>query len=149
MTFEQDDERWLVRDTDHHTQGTHLPSFLKALQRARDNGIFVALSKPAFDLWLLLHHVEETEIGHLKNAAEVGARLRAILGGYDKTNIRQTQFPLSAVVEACYRAERLDAIAGGGDIPRSNTTRVYKLWKSIASKAHPTQLPFQLRKLCS
>ncbi len=45
------------------------------------------------------------------------------------------------------RAERLDATVGGGEIPRENTTRVYRLWNAIAAKALPQQLPPELRGL--
>jgi hypothetical protein len=37
-------------------------------------------------------------------------------------------------VKAILRAERLDATVGGGDIPLGNTTRIYRLLKSIAAR---------------
>lgn len=151
LTFEHeaDDERWLVLDTDHYVRGTHLPGFLAALQEAKQKGIRVALSKPSFDLWLLLHHVEETTVAEYANADEVGAALRAVLGQYDKRKLQGAAFPLESVVAACRRAETLDARVDGGDIPQGNTSRVYRLWKAIAAKAHPSQLPEALRALRS
>jgi hypothetical protein len=56
--YELGDERWLLLDTDHYTQGTHLKSFLPVIQLAKQKGIRIALSKPCFELWLLLHHLE-------------------------------------------------------------------------------------------
>ncbi len=66
--------------------------------------------------------------------------LRKVLGGYNKTHLRQVDFPFSSVRDACLRAERLDATVGG-DIPETNTSRVYLLWKAIAAKTLPSQLP--------
>ena len=151
LTFEHetDDERWLVLDTDHYVRGTHLPSFLAALQEAKQKGIRVALSKPSFDLWLLLHHVEGTTVAEYANADEVGAAFRAELGQYDKRKLQGAAFPLESVVAACQRAESLDAVVDGGDIPQANTSRVSKLWKAIVTKAHPSQLPEELRALRS
>jgi hypothetical protein len=145
--YEEYDERWLVLDTDHYVRGTHIQGFLAALQEAKQQGIQVALSRPSFDLWLLLHHVEATTVTQYSNADEVGAALRAHLGKYDKRKLDGTAFPLESVVAACRRAESLDAIVDGGDIPQGNTSRVYRLWKAIAAKAHPTQLPEGLRAL--
>ena len=145
--YEEDDERWLVLDTDHFVRGTHTAGFVAALQEARQSGIQIALSKPSFELWLLLHHVEAATVREYANADEVGAALRAHLGRYDKRKLDPAAFPLESIVAACRRAEELDAVVDGGDIPQGNTSRVYKLWKAIAAKAHPNQLPEELRAL--
>jgi RloB-like protein len=68
---EPDDELWMLLDTDHYAQGTHLQSFRAALQKAKQRGVRVALSRPCFELWLLLHHLEETAVGSLSKAADV------------------------------------------------------------------------------
>jgi hypothetical protein len=146
---EEDDERWLVLDTDHFIRGTHIQNFLAVLQAAKQRGIQVALSRPSFDLWLLLHHLDETTVAGYANANEVGAALRSVLGQYDKRKLDGAAFPLESVVVACRRAEALDATVEGGDIPQGNTSRVYKLWKAIVAKAHPSQLPEELRALRS
>ena len=77
---DDDDERWMLLDTDHLTQGTHLPGLVRALRDAEDKGVRVALSK-------------------------------------------------------------------GGVIPNANTSRVYLIWKAIASKAFPSQFPVELHGL--
>jgi hypothetical protein len=145
--IEPHDERWLLLDTDHCTSGTHLAGFSEALQEARQAGIQVALSKPSFELWLLLHHCEETAVAGLQDAKAVEKALRNALGSYNKTKLDPSAFPLPSVSTACRRALLLDATVPGGDIPAGNTSRVYKLWQAIAAKAHPTQLPEQLRTL--
>lgn len=144
---EEDDERWLLLDTDHCTQKGHVRGFKAALRRASQLGINVALSKPSFELWLLLHHVDESSVGVLRNATQTESALRSALKGYDKTCLRQDVFPLASVVDAYFRAKTLDASVSGGDIPLSNTSRVYRLWKSIAEKALPSELPPELQAI--
>jgi hypothetical protein len=147
VDHDEDDERWMLLDTDHCVQGTHLAGFVEALAEAKRQGVNVALSKPSFELWLLLHHVEESALGPLPAAKDVEVALRARLGQYNKTNLKQEHYPLASVSDACVRAMRLDATVEGGDIPRENTTRVYRLWQAIAAKAAPLQLPPELRGL--
>lgn len=147
IEHEDDDELWMLLDTDHCTQGGHLPTFIKAIQEAKRLGVQVALSRPCFELWLLLHHVDAVEVTDLKDAKAVETKLRAVIGGYNKTKFHNEHFELEKVATACESAEALDAAVFGGDIPDSNTSRVYLLWKAIASKALRTQLPTQLRGL--
>lgn len=144
--FQEDDERWLLLDTDHYTRETHIRSFLSALKRATRQGVRVALSKPCFELWLLLHHVEASETFDLQNATAVDERLRTILGSYNKTRLRSEDFTIDKVVEACKRAHTLDQSVVG-EIPAMNTSRIYLLWQSIIAGALPSQLHPQLAQL--
>jgi hypothetical protein len=144
---EPDDELWMLLDTDHCTQGAHLQGFTDALRTAKQAGVNIALSKPCFELWLLLHQVDESSVGGPSNCGEVESMLRDVLGEYRKTRLKAAHYPLVSVAEACVRAERLDASVEGGDIPTGNTSRVYQLWKAIADKALPSQLPTELRGL--
>lgn len=144
---EEDDELWLLLDTDHYTSGGHLSDFQSAISEARQRGIKVALSKPCFELWLLLHHVEEAAVVPLANASATEAMLRSTLGQYNKSRLRAEHFPVATVPSACERAERLDSGVGGGDNPAGNTSRVYLLWKAIVAQALPTQLPAPLKGL--
>jgi RloB-like protein len=144
---EEDDERWMLLDTDHCTQGTHLGSFLQALREAQRQGVHVAVSRPSFELWLLLHHLDENALGVLQAAKDVETALRSVIGEYNKTNLKRAHYPLPSVRDACLRAERLDNTVAGCDIPTGNTTRVYLLWKAIVAKALPQQLPLELRGL--
>jgi hypothetical protein len=144
---EDDDERWMVLDTDHLTQGHHLRALVRALQDARKKGIKVAFSRPCFEFWLLLHHLDEARLVEMKNASAVDAAMRAQLGEYNKTNLKHEHYPLSSVALACERAERLDRSARSGSIPRSNSSQVYLIWKAIAEKSLPSQLPRELHGL--
>jgi hypothetical protein len=141
---EPDDELWMLLDTDHYVQGTHLQGFRVALQKAKQRAVRVALSRPCFELWLLLHHLEETAVGSLSKAANVEEALRTSLGEYNKTSLKADHYPLASVCSAYGRAAALDKKVEGGDIPSANTTRVYQLLKSIATKSLPWQLPQEL-----
>lgn len=149
LQFEHDpdDELWMLLDTDHYTQGSHLQSFTMALRDAKQKGVNVALSKPCFELWLLLHHTDESHVIDLPTAGDVESKLRAVCGEYNKTNLKASHYPLESAVDAYARATRLDATVAGGDIPTCNTSRVYQLLEAIVSKALPSQLPVQLRSL--
>lgn len=78
---EDDDQRWMLLDTDHMLKGSHVSGFMQALKEARQQGVKIALSRPCFELWLLLHHLDESEVVGLTNAKKVEARLRKVLGG--------------------------------------------------------------------
>ncbi|SES72765.1 RloB-like protein [Burkholderia cepacia] len=144
---EDDDELWMLLDTDHCTRDNHIGTFLGAISEAKQKGMKVALSKPSFELWLLLHHVNSSAVTGLRNAAATEQLLRDTLGQYNKTRLDMTKFPLLTVATACARAEELDQSVGGGDNPTGPTTRVYQLWKAIASKALASQLPAELKPL--
>ncbi|HKT50164.1 MAG TPA: RloB family protein [Candidatus Angelobacter sp.] len=142
----EDDERWMLLDCDHYTQGNHLKSFMAVLAKARQKGINVALSKPCFELWLLLHRRNESAARDLPDAKSVEAALREELGSYNKAALRKDDFPLASVPDACSRAQKLDE-AAGGEIPSRNTSRVFLVWRAITSKALPSQLPESLKAL--
>ncbi|MDM8548568.1 RloB family protein [Desulfobacterales bacterium HSG2] len=144
---EDDDELWMLLDTDHCTQGNHFKGFIQAIEEAERRGVCVALSKPCFELWLLLHHVEEAEVVSLSNARETESALRTVLGEYNKTRLKETDYPLNSVRDACIRAETLDRTVVNAYNPEKNTSHVYRLWKAIAAKALPSQLPDALRGL--
>jgi len=142
---EEYDELWMLLDTDHCIQGHHRKGFIQAIHEAKQRGVHVALSKPCFELWLLLHHVDDFAVVSLANAKETEKALRKALGEYNKTHLKETDYPLDSIGDACFRAKKLDAT--GGDIPETNTSRVYRLWKAIAAKALPSQLPDALKRL--
>ena len=143
----EDDELWLLLDTDHYASGSHLPGFITAISEAKQRGVKIALSKPCFELWLLLHHVDESEVVDLVDASAVEAKLRATLGEYNKKRLKALHFPLEKIPAAIRRAEKLDSSVSGGDIPGGTTSRVYQLWQAIIDKALPSQLPAPLAGL--
>lgn len=146
---EEDDELWLLLDTDHCACGTHLTGFTAAISEAKRRGVKIALSKPCFELWLLYHHLESSEIANLVDAATVEAKLRATLGEYNKKRLKAEHFPIEKVPVAFKLAARVDASVAGCDIPEGNTSRVYLLWQEIVDKALSSQLPDPLLALKS
>ncbi len=146
MEHEPDDERWMLLDVDHCDQGTHQGGFIAAIREANQKGVKVALSKPCFELWLLLHHCDIASVIPLENAQKAEALLRQSLGEYNKTRLKPEHYPHSLVIEACRRAKNLDETVPGGDIPAGNTSRVYLLWETIIANALPSRLAPEFRE---
>jgi len=144
---EDDDERWMLLDTDHYATGRHRKSFFNALSEARRHGVNVAISKPCFEFWLLLHHLDEDSVPPLAVCRDVERQIRKVVGRYNKTRLIETDFPLANVPVACRRAQTIDDSIGDAEVPDGSTTRVYRLWKSITSKALASQLPSELLDL--
>ena len=138
---EADDELWMLLDTDHYAQGTHLAGFTRTLSEARRQGVHVALSKPCFEVWLLLHRVDEKAVTGLERCKDVEDRLNAELREYNKNNLKPHHYPLASVRSACERAAKLDITVAGGEIPAASTTRVYELVEDILSGTKPWELP--------
>lgn len=146
---EERDERWMLLDTDRYAQREHLKSFKRALKEARKKGVHVALSKPCFEFWLLLHHLarHDPDLQQVSTARHAENLLRKALGSYKKNNLKPEDFSLQRVVQAIVEGQAVDTSVGGGDIPRANASRVYRLWESIIRNASPAQLPEELRNL--
>lgn len=149
--LEDYDELWVLLDTDHYITGTHLKSYIQAIKNAKQANFKIALSRPCFEFWLLLHHVEITDkVLALSNANAVAKALRKALGGeYNKNKLKAEHYPFAAVSNACLRASQLDQNTAGGDIPETNTSRVYLLLQAIVSKSTSQKLPPELQTLRS
>ncbi len=146
---EEGDERWMLLDTDHYTKREHQKSFRKAIKEAEEQDVRVALSRPCFEFWLLLHHLTRRNTGlqTLFTAKDAETLLKKTLGSYNKRNLKTEDFPLAKVPRAIRDGIAIDASVGGGDIPNANTSRVYQLWESIIKNASPAQLPEEPRDL--
>ncbi|WP_150048285.1 RloB family protein [Methylomonas rhizoryzae] len=147
IEHEEEDERWMLLDTDHYVSGPHIKEFRRIIKEAKEKGVSIALSKPCFELWLLLHHADKDTVSELDNAKEVEKSLRDRLGGYNKTRLKREHFPLEAVGRAYLQAKALDKTFKGGMIPLTNTSRVYQLWEAIIANSLPLQLPAELAPL--
>lgn len=147
VEHEPDDERWLLLDTDHYIYGRHAASYTRALQIAQQKGISIALSRPCFELWLLLHHDVETNVVEQGDARQVSAQLKGCIGTFNKVKLLRENFPDALLAQACLRASRLDKNTPGGLIPASATTRVYKLWRNVLDSVPHHALSEELREL--
>lgn len=70
------DSVWAIFDVDDH------PNIPEAIQLARDNSIELAISNPAFELWLLLHFQDQPG---MKERAKVRKLLDRYIKDYDKS----------------------------------------------------------------
>lgn len=148
FSIEDDDELWMLLDTDHCISGSHLSGFIQAIRKAKRKGIKIAVSRPCFEFWLVLHHIDDhSELLNLKNAREVTEYLKKILGKYDKTKLDVKDWTNSSVKKAFKAARIIDRNVGGGDVPETPTTRVYKLWEAIVSKSLYSKLSSDLRDI--
>lgn len=147
VEVEDDDERWMVLDTDHCIEDGHFESYEKALSEARQLRIRIAISRPSFEVWLALHYSDFADMDGLATADDFGKHLKQVMGGYDKTQLRMEDFPIQRVPLAYVRAKCRDAEVAGGDKPEATTTRVYKIWESILSKTLFSQLSGELLEL--
>ena len=149
IDIETYDERWLLLDADHYTTGTHLKSFKTALRRAQKTDVNIAVNKPCFEFWLLLHYLQrnDPDLLRITNAGSAEKLLKKTLGGYKKRSLDTNHFPLTRVPQAVMEARAIDSTVFGGDIPQGNTSRVYRLWERILHNASPAQLPEELQDL--
>ncbi|MFT3782312.1 MAG: RloB family protein [Nibricoccus sp.] len=129
----EDDEFWILVDTDHQINEAHKSSFVAALNDARGRGFKIAVSNPCFELWLLLHHESVERNRPLNGYSAVEDRLRAKLGGYNKTNLKAEHFPPDLRVVAIERARSLenDPNNPSGYWPDPMGSRVYLLLEAI------------------
>jgi len=143
------DQRWLLLDTDHYIKEGHRKSFLQALTKARQEGVFIAINKPCFEFWLLLHLLEKSDerLGEITNADSASNLLKELLGAYSKRNVDMSHFPISSLPKAIRTGREVDGEVNGGDIPDSNTGRTYLLWEEVIRNASINQLPPELVEL--
>jgi hypothetical protein len=128
--LEEDDELWLMLDTDHWTEPNHINSFSQVCKKAKQKGVGLAHSNPCFELWLLLHHVEIKAGESFKRCCEVEERLRQILGEYNKSNIGVNRLSHSSISDAVERAKNLDP-SPRGRWPQTTGTHVHRLVKKL------------------
>ena len=115
------DQVWCVFNIDEH------PNVAEARQMASANGIDLAISNAAFELWLILHFRENPGAQHRKHLVKI---LKEFIQDYDKS------LDFSLVQDGYYyaveRARRLDEDAEAiGEPGGDPTTGVWRLTESI------------------
>lgn len=98
------DERWLCLDVDHWSTGRHAPNLARACKEAMEAGYGLAISNPAFEVWLLLHFSDEPRT----TQSECEAAIRTAVGSYDKTRLQAHLYTRATVGLAVTRARALD-----------------------------------------
>lgn len=94
------DEFWCLFDVEWPQNH---PNLKAALVTARDNRIFVAVSNPCFEIWLIMHHAH---CGAWRDTAQAESQSRALDGRRGKSLDGDAYMPLR--LKAARRAKRLD-----------------------------------------
>jgi RloB-like protein len=93
------------------------------VENARASEVWLALSVPCFEIWLILHLSEGCP--GFNNAAQAGVYLSKLLGTWDKTRLNFDDFR-AGVFDAVTRAKRL------GTPPDANpSTAAWELIESL------------------
>lgn len=142
--LESDDELWLVIDRDRWTDAmlSHV-----AKECAQDDYLYVAMSNPCFELWLLLHLIDATLLTpeeqqqwmenrrKSKNADPyLKIRLRQEMGSYHESSY-DAQMLVEHVEDAIERAKTLD-VNSTDRWPQTLGTRIYLLVESVMNRTN-------------
>jgi hypothetical protein len=131
------DQFWALLDTDHWIDEGHRKNLIQAITDARLRGFSMAISNPCFDFWLLLHHEGPNQHWTFTRGKEVGARIREIMGEFNKTNLKAAHYPLDKVRSAIARAKLLESTLPEGAAadywPQRLGSRVYRLMDELAA----------------
>ena len=140
--LEADDELWLVVDKDRWTEAmlSHV-----ATECSQEVAMYMALSNPCFELWLLLHVEDVTLLTPeeqklwIENRRKskntdtfLKARLRQNMGSYHESSY-DAQSLIAHVENAIERARALDK-SPNDRWPQTLGTRVYLLAKSVMNR---------------
>ncbi|MDI9863908.1 RloB family protein [Flectobacillus sp. DC10W] len=129
--FKDTDELWMIIDTD---RWKNIPDIISECKK--QSNMFVAVSNPCFEFWLLLHIKDIAEYNEeeldlmLKNGKVsskknyVDAKIVEILGAYNKSNPKPELF-LPTVDFAIEQATQLDE--NNDEYPKKLGSHVYKV----------------------
>jgi hypothetical protein len=133
--FKDCDELWMIIDTD---RWKNIPDII--LECKNQNNMFVAVSNPCFEFWLLLHIKDISEYSNeeleliLKNSKVtnkknyVDSKIAEILGSYNKSNPKPELF-IPTLDSAIKQAKKLNQ--NNADYPISLGSHVYKIIEKL------------------
>lgn len=124
------DELWYCGDLDHWAESNHISTLTSVMAQCRQKGYFVALSNPCFELWLLLHFSDLPYV--IEKCDQVTDELRRLANGYSKRGGCGTPLSKEMIEQALRRSVEIDE--GTTDIPKSPTTRVHKILKTLLER---------------
>ncbi len=128
--LQDDDEFWLMLDTDHWVEPNHIANFNEVCTQAIQKGFHLAHSNPCFEIWLLLHVADLNASEQFDRCQDVVRRLKDILGSYSKRSIDGERFSLETVDLAVARAEKLDD-PPDDRWPQKTGSHVYRVVKEL------------------
>ena len=129
--FGPNDEFWLVCDCDHWINAGHIKNLVQVIQQCGQKGIQVALSNPCIELWLLLHFSSFPTEDQL-TCDEVEDKIRAAIGGYDKTRVYNLPITNENVRVAVKRSA--DNQASSSEIPDCPQTAVHGIIQHLVER---------------
>jgi hypothetical protein len=114
------DELWVVIDVDRWPE----QQLSEVAQQCAQKRYFMAVSRPCFELWLLLHIT--ADVATIRTCADCEVALRRLLGAYNKSRLDQEPYTLAAIESAIARARAMDT-SEADRWPRAIGTHVYRL----------------------
>lgn len=144
FSLDEEDELWMVIDRDYQSWEIEMIKSVAQICNQK-KGYFLALSNPAFELWLILHIIDCSALSSrekedlfrnakvTRNKTYSKKMLSDLIGGFNESKYDPSIF-VSNVEDAVKNAIKIDAD------PRTRWpnylgTRVYKLVQSIISKS--------------
>lgn len=133
--FKDTDELWMIIDTD---RWKNIPDIISECKK--QSNMFVAVSNPCFEFWLLLHikniaDYDENELALILNNAKVSnkknyvdSKITEILGSYNKSNPKPELF-LPTIDFAIEQAKKLDTYED--EFPQKLGSHVYKVVEKL------------------
>lgn len=125
----EQDQFWLLPDIDHHRD----KELSDVAARVAQKGYRLAASNPCFEVWLLLHETDDlsdvqTYEEHPRAAAACTAKLRAVLGNYDKGHLDPSLYTRDKLALAEERSRRRD---GGERWPVDVGSHLHRLTEGL------------------
>lgn len=132
--FKKEDELWMIIDTD---RWKNIPNIIESCKELEN--MFVAVSNPCFEFWLLLHikDIQEYDAKELElilqnkktgNRNYVETKIVEIVGSYNKTHFKVDDF-LPNIDTAVSRAKNLDQ--ANTEYPTKLGSHIYKLIEKL------------------
>ncbi|GIZ08763.1 RloB family protein [Flavobacterium sp. UMI-01] len=133
--FKDTDELWMIIDTD---RWKNIPEIISECKKL--SNMFVAVSNPCFEFWLLLHikdiaDYDENELALILKNAKVSnkknyidSKIAEILGSYNKSNPKPELF-FPTVDFAIEQAKKLDK--NNDEYPEKLGTHIYKVVEKL------------------
>ena len=130
------DAVWCVFDVEAKVSQNARPGLVEAIQMAKANKIFIALSNPCFELWILLHEKQHTAAIYSEDVRHACSSLGLVEGKH----ICNPDQLLNNCQIAIQRAKDLDVMHQGNETDKHEdqnpSSGVYKLVEAIY-KAFP------------
>jgi len=128
--LQEDDELWLMLDTDHWAEPNHIANLIEVCTQALKKGFHLAHSNPCFGIWLLFHVEDLNASEQFSRCQDVVQRLKDTLGGYSKRSIDCERFSRDAAAIAVERARKLDE-SPGDRWPKKTGSHVYRVVEKL------------------